>query len=84
MASITATTSLAGTIRTVVYTITDMQNNAATVTAVGQLVTIAQTVGVGLLKDGQAELTTLLLMLQSGQQPLVQQHGASSFASTPP
>lgn len=84
MATINATTSTVMNVRTVVYTITDMQGNAATVTSVGNYVTIAQTVGTGLLKDGQAELTTLLLMLQSGQQPLVQQHGASSFASTPP
>lgn len=75
MASITSTSSGA----TVVYTVTDMKGNALTVTALNGFVTIAQTVGTGVLKDAQAELTTLLLMLQSGQKPVVQPVGASSF-----
>lgn len=79
MASVTFTTSEVGLVRTFVYVITDQQNNSATVTAVQQLVTINQTTGTGLLKDGQALMLTLLQLLQTGLKPRVQGSGASSF-----
>lgn len=77
MASITGPSTQPATGGQYVYVITDQSGNTLTVTAQTQYVTFVSS-AVGIEKDGQSLLTTLLLLLASGKKPLVQ-IGTNSF-----
>jgi hypothetical protein len=79
MASITGTVVQGGSSpNTYTYVITDMAGSIQTITAVARIVTINQTTGTGMLRDGQALLNTLLQLLSTGKKPMVNP-GSNSF-----
>lgn len=75
MASITSSVS-AGT---TTYVITDQSGNTATITAPAPPGVVSLSGGV--LPDGQALLTTLMLMLQTNLRPSVLVNTTASFSS---